>query len=111
MATEALLDYWFGTDVDDAVVANKKAGLWWKSDPAVDDDLRTRFADLVEKAGRNELGEWASTPRGLLALILLSDSCRATSTAIPRARLPSIRSPGRIAGTALREASIPACDP
>ncbi|MEO8004679.1 MAG: DUF924 family protein [Betaproteobacteria bacterium] len=73
MSSEALLEYWFGTDVDDSVVASTKAGLWWKSDPAVDDDLRKRFADLVEKAGRNELGEWASTPRGLLALILLSD--------------------------------------
>jgi uncharacterized protein (DUF924 family) len=70
---QALLDYWFGPDADDAAVAGKKAGLWWKSDPAVDDDLRTRFADLVDKGGHNELDEWVSTPRGLLALILLSD--------------------------------------
>jgi uncharacterized protein (DUF924 family) len=73
MSTEAILDCWFGSDAEDAVVASKRGSLWWKSDPAVDDDLRARFADLVEKAGRNELGEWASTPRGLLALILLSD--------------------------------------
>lgn len=70
---QALLDYWFGADADDATVASKQAGLWWKSDPAVDDDLRTRFADLVDKGGHNELDEWVSTPRGLLALILLSD--------------------------------------
>jgi uncharacterized protein (DUF924 family) len=70
---KALLDYWFGLDADDAAVASKKGGLWWKSDPAVDEDLRVRFADLVERAGRNELGEWALKPPGLLALILLSD--------------------------------------
>jgi uncharacterized protein (DUF924 family) len=73
MSTEAILDCWFGSDAEDAIVASKKGGLWWKSDPAVDDDLRARFSNLVEKGGRNELDEWASTPRGLLALILLSD--------------------------------------
>lgn len=67
------MQYWFGADANDAVVAKEKGALWWKSDPAVDDDLRIRFADLVDRVGRNELAEWASTPRGLLALILLSD--------------------------------------
>lgn len=73
MSPEAILECWFGADASDTVVAKEKGALWWKSDPAVDDDLRSRFGDLVEKAGRNELGEWASTPRGLLALMLLSD--------------------------------------
>lgn len=67
------MQYWFGADANDAVVAKEKVTLWWKSVPAIDDDLRTRFADLVERAGRNELDARASTPRGLLALILLSD--------------------------------------
>ncbi len=73
MDATAILDCWFGTDMEDAVVASKKGRLWWKSDPAVDDDLRRRFVDLVDTVGRNELGEWSSTPRGLLALILASD--------------------------------------
>ncbi len=73
MDAQRVLDYWFGSDQDDAVAAREKGGMWWKSDAAVDDDLRTRFSDLVEMAGRNELNEWASTPHGLLALILLTD--------------------------------------
>ena len=68
-----ILDYWFGVDADDATVAGSKGDLWWKSDPAVDEELRTRFADLVEAAGRNELDGWATDPAGLLALIILSD--------------------------------------
>ena len=73
MDTQGVLDCWFGSDQDDAVVARQKGGMWWKSDSAVDDDLRTRFSDRVEMAGRNELNEWAATPHGLLALILLTD--------------------------------------
>ena len=73
MDATAVLDYWFGSDPDDAVVAREKGGMWWKSDAAVDDDLRTRFADLVEMAGRSGLDEWAAAPHGLLALILLTD--------------------------------------
>lgn len=72
MDAQAVLDCWFGADPDEDVVVREKGGMWWKSDPAVDHDLRARFAGLVEMAGRNEL-DWASTPRGLLALILLTD--------------------------------------
>jgi uncharacterized protein (DUF924 family) len=73
MDAHAVLDFWFGSDPDDAVVARAKGDLWWKSDAATDDVLRARFADLVEQAGRGEMDEWAATPRGLLALILLMD--------------------------------------
>ena len=73
MDASAVLDFWFGTDPDDAVVAREKRDLWWKSNSATDGMLRQRFSTLVEQAGRRELDEWASTPRGLLALIILTD--------------------------------------
>jgi uncharacterized protein (DUF924 family) len=73
MDANAVLDYWFGSDADDTAVAREKSAVWWKSNPLIDDDLRVRFGNLVEMAGRNELNEWAATPRGLLALILLTD--------------------------------------
>jgi uncharacterized protein (DUF924 family) len=73
MDADAVLRFWFGSDPNDAVVAGEKGAMWWKSDPAVDDELRLRFAELVEMAGRDELAGWASTPQGLLALIILTD--------------------------------------
>ena len=73
MDPKAILDYWFGANADDGAVAQEKGALWWKSNPAVDEELRSNFADGVESAGRNELENWASTPSGLLALILLCD--------------------------------------
>lgn len=73
MNAQQIIDYWFGSDPDDAVAAREKGDMWWRSSAAIDDDIRTRYAVLVESAGRGELDEWASTPRGLLALILLMD--------------------------------------
>jgi uncharacterized protein (DUF924 family) len=73
MDANAVLAFWFGSDTDDATVARQKGAMWWKSDPAIDDEMRLRFADLVEMAGRDELAGWASTPQGLLALIILTD--------------------------------------
>ena len=73
MNAQGVLDYWFGSDPDDTVAAREKGDMWWRSSSAIDDDIRTGYAVLVESAGRSELDEWASTPRGLLALILLMD--------------------------------------
>jgi uncharacterized protein (DUF924 family) len=71
--SEQVLEFWFGSKPDDAAVAREKAELWWKADPATDEAIRHRFGGLVETAGRGELSEWAETPRGLLALTLLTD--------------------------------------
>ena len=73
MNAQQVIYYWFGSDPDDAVAAREKGDMWWRSSSAIDDDIRTRYAVLVESAGRNELNEWAATPHGLLALILLTD--------------------------------------
>lgn len=70
---DSVLGYWFGANPDDAVVAKEKTHVWWEADPAVDNEIRTRFGGLAEAVSRNELAAWSETPRGLLALILLTD--------------------------------------
>lgn len=69
----ALLAYWFGAGTDALIVADQQKALWWKSTPALDEDMRTRFGALVERAATGELNDWRTAPRGLLALILLAD--------------------------------------
>ena len=71
--SDQVLEFWFGSNPDDAAVAREKSDLWWKVKPATDEAIRTRFDALVESAGRGDLSAWAQTPRGLLALILLTD--------------------------------------
>ena len=70
---ETILDFWFGEDTDDSVVAKNKSALWWSKNPDVDAEMRQRFESLVHRAAGGELSSWQSSPRGHLALILLTD--------------------------------------
>jgi len=72
-AATAVLDFWFGTLVDDVATAQAQRKLWWSKDPAVDADMRRRFAGLVDAAAAGVHDDWAASPRGQLALILLFD--------------------------------------
>src|SRR3712207_231602 len=41
--------------------------------PDVDREITERFGELLEQARRGELDQWADTPRGRLALIIVLD--------------------------------------
>lgn len=47
--------------------------LWFAKDPAFDARFRARFLASHEAAARGELGTWAGTPVGSLALVILLD--------------------------------------
>ena len=68
--------FWFGATADEDdepdIVARQSA-LWWKKQPEVDAEIRLRFAPLVTRAAVGELDDWLASPRGRLALILLTD--------------------------------------
>ena len=70
---ESILEYWFGSNLDDAKVAAHKSSLWWSQNSVVDDEIRQRFAPSLLTAASRELNHWASEPNGALALILLTD--------------------------------------
>ncbi len=70
---ESIREFWFGNGADDAAVAAAMAPLWWAKDDAVDAQMRQRFADTLAMAASGALAEWAATPQGCLALILLTD--------------------------------------
>jgi uncharacterized protein (DUF924 family) len=69
----ALLQFWFGTDADDASTARNKAELWWGHSAETDASLRDRFGRVAAEAARGQLGQLNNTSRGRLALILLLD--------------------------------------
>jgi uncharacterized protein (DUF924 family) len=47
--------------------------LWFGGGPEVDAQIQAEFGALVERARAGELMDWAKTPRGRLALIILID--------------------------------------
>lgn len=60
----ALLEYWFSDEV---------ARRWFRSTPQFDEALRQRYEALVQKAFAGELDDWAESPLGALALVILLD--------------------------------------
>jgi uncharacterized protein (DUF924 family) len=59
----------------DIVAFWREAGeeRWFKKDEAFDRDIAERFATVHADAARGRLADWADTPEGALALILLLD--------------------------------------
>ena len=70
---DTLHAFWFGTSPQDAEVIASQSALWWQKQPAVDTEIRKRFAPLVERAATGELDSWLGELRGRLAPILLTD--------------------------------------
>lgn len=70
---EPILGFWFGPAPGDPAAIALKQPLWWRSDPALDDELRERFLDAWTAAARGDLDAWESEPRGALALVILLD--------------------------------------
>jgi uncharacterized protein (DUF924 family) len=70
---ETIRDFWFGTSLDDSIVAEQQSKLWWSKDPQADQELCQRFGEYVAKATAGELAAWLATATGRLALILLTD--------------------------------------
>lgn len=70
---QPLLDWWFGSGTTAAEVAAARSALWFGRQDSQDFDARERFGGQVEQALAGELADWADSPQGWLALILLLD--------------------------------------
>ncbi len=70
---ESVLEFWFGRGQTATEVAAEKTPLWWSKNDLIDREIIDRFAATSEAAANGELGHWAESPRGLLALIICTD--------------------------------------
>ena len=74
---ESILQFWFG-DFDSFVDGyppdfESRQRLWFMGGAKNDDDIRARFASTLAAAGAGECDDWAQTPAGALALVVLLD--------------------------------------
>ncbi|WP_144145639.1 DUF924 family protein [Paraburkholderia sp. BCC1884] len=67
----ALLDCWFGAP--DSATYGRERKLWFARDAAFDALLRERFGALIDRALEGQLDDWAQTPPGALALVIVLD--------------------------------------
>ena len=59
-----VLDFWLAP-------ANRP--LWFKKEPAFDDEVRRRFEAVHERAAAGQLARWQEAPEGALALVICLD--------------------------------------
>jgi uncharacterized protein (DUF924 family) len=59
-----VLDFWF---------AEAGAAHWFAADATFDAQIRERFGEAVEAAANGRLDDWAGTPSGWLALLIVLD--------------------------------------
>ena len=68
-------EFWFGRlPLSSAEALNRRMPVWFGSgSQAHDEQIRARFAGLLERAARGELAAWADGPRRRLSLVILLD--------------------------------------
>lgn len=70
---QRILDFWFAEAIRDTLNVDSRMERWFDANETLDAAIRTHFAALTELAIGGELADWAETPEGALALILLLD--------------------------------------
>ena len=68
-----ILDFWFGSDLDDAASLRETSKRWFEKNIEFDDEIRARFAELPNAARNGQLTDWPTSDEGLLATILVLD--------------------------------------
>jgi uncharacterized protein (DUF924 family) len=63
-APEKVLNFWYSEAMN---------RHWFKSTPDIDENIRSQFELLWQKAAQGELNSWMQTAEGCLALIILLD--------------------------------------
>ncbi len=73
---EEVLDFWFARCGDMPAKISARMSMWFAGSEALDKTICEKFGNVVELASSGELEEWAATPRGRLALIIVLDQFR-----------------------------------
>lgn len=68
-----VLEFWFDGADQDAAAAQRQMPRWFRTDPALDQQITARFGATVDAARAGALDHWVATPDGWLALIIVLD--------------------------------------
>jgi uncharacterized protein (DUF924 family) len=68
-----LLDYWFGNLGSADLPTSDRTNLWFGDNETVKANIIKSFTKEFDEASSGRLNNWATTPRGRLALIIMLD--------------------------------------
>ena len=71
IAASDVIDFWFAPE--GSPERGRARDVWFRKDPAFDEEIRRRFGEAVAIALAGGYGEWCATARGALARVLLLD--------------------------------------
>ena len=69
----SIVAFWLGPSLDGPEAALARKDWWYRGGEAVDEEIGTRFGELVPRACVGAFNEWDSTETGSLALVILLD--------------------------------------
>lgn len=72
-AAEAVLDFWLGPLNEHGFSDDDHRRRWFEKNATFDASIEERFGVLHARASGGELDDWAETPRGRVALVILLD--------------------------------------
>ncbi len=70
---EDVLHFWLGPLDEDGFASDTFARRWWQKDPDFDREIRRRFHAVYESLRAEQPQPWSSTPRRLLATVIVLD--------------------------------------
>jgi uncharacterized protein (DUF924 family) len=70
---ENVLDFWFGPSGSTTEIVGRQRKLWFGKSAANDLAVTEQFALTLVAATAGQLNQWADTPRGRLALLIVFD--------------------------------------
>jgi uncharacterized protein (DUF924 family) len=73
MSPDEVLDFWLGAPDPSGDADAERIRRWFRGAPALDAEIRERFGAARDQALAGQLDDWAATPRGRRALIILLD--------------------------------------
>lgn len=73
MEIEQVIEFWFGSDLNDPSLAKRQSSLWWQKNPQTDALIRQKFADGLQGLVNGDYDHWLESAKGRLAAIIVAD--------------------------------------
>ncbi len=73
MEIEQVIEFWFGSDLNDPSLAKRQSPVWWQKNPQTDALIRQKFADGLQGLVNGDYDHWLESPTGRLAAIIVAD--------------------------------------
>ncbi len=70
---QKVLNFWFGSYVDEVSCANQQSKLWWGKDPKADRQIKENFESDLHELVQGQRDDWLHTPQARLGAIIVLD--------------------------------------